>query len=164
MKLNNWLTRLVARRALRWANEYKFAHEPNIYIGGRQNPYLIRWYVIPRNRFFNVYLHQFMRSDDDRALHDHPWWSVSLSLSVEMEEIFRDWLGREKRREVLPGSLVFRRARFAHRMVVPIPGALTIFVTGPKIREWGFLCPKGWRPWREFVDARDHGAIGRGCD
>ena len=46
-------------------------------IGGAERPYLRRWWVIPRNRLFNVYLHQFLRSDDDRALHDHPWLTAA---------------------------------------------------------------------------------------
>ena len=37
--------------------------------------YLSRWHIIPRNRYFNIYLHKFVGSDDDRALHDHPWRS-----------------------------------------------------------------------------------------
>ena len=53
---------------------------PDQVIGGRQRPYLLRWFLIPQNRFLNVYLHRFLRSDDDRALHDHPWWNVSLLL------------------------------------------------------------------------------------
>ena len=42
--------------------------------------YLSRWHIIPRNRFFNIYLHRFTGSDDDRALHCHPWASVSIKL------------------------------------------------------------------------------------
>lgn len=164
MMLNNCATRLLARAVLPWALRHRMENEPSAVIGGRDNPYLIRWYVIPRNRFLNVYLHEFRRSDDDRALHDHPWWSVSLSLNYAMEEVYRGWGGKERWRKVKPGSLVFRRARFAHRMIVRYPGALTLFITGPRLREWGFLCPQGWRHWREFVDARDSGAIGRGCD
>lgn len=34
--------------------------------------YLHRWYIL-RNRFFAVMVHRFVRSDEDRALHDHPW-------------------------------------------------------------------------------------------
>lgn len=34
---------------------------------------------------------------------------------------------------------------------------------GEQVREWGFACPKGWVHWRDFVDARDAGQIGRGC-
>ena len=41
---------------------------PNFVIGDPADPYLRRWYVIPRNPLFNIYLHQILRSDDDRAL------------------------------------------------------------------------------------------------
>ncbi len=41
--------------------------KPDFIIGGPENPYLLRWYLIPQNRFFNVYLHKILRSDDDRA-------------------------------------------------------------------------------------------------
>lgn len=35
----------------------------------------------------------------------------------------------------------------------------------PKIRVWGFHCADaGWIPWQKFVDNRDSGAIGKGCD
>lgn len=53
---------------------------PDVVIGEVHRPYLLRWWVIPRNPVFNVYLHRFMRSDDDRALHDHPWSNLSILL------------------------------------------------------------------------------------
>ena len=53
---------------------------PDFQIGGSVNPYCNRWWVIPRNRWFNIYLHEFVRDDDDRALHDHPWWNISIVL------------------------------------------------------------------------------------
>lgn len=54
---------------------------PDRVIGENVDPYLLRWHLIPRNSFFNIYLHKFMRSDDNRALHDHPWaWNISLIL------------------------------------------------------------------------------------
>src|ERR1700722_14934819 len=40
-------------------------------------PFLRRWFVIPKNRWLNIYYHNFVRSDDDRALHDHPWANLS---------------------------------------------------------------------------------------
>jgi hypothetical protein len=46
---------------------------PDFIIGGADNPYLLRWWIIPRNRWCNVYLHKILRDDDPRALHDHPW-------------------------------------------------------------------------------------------
>ena len=53
------------------------------FIVGADSPdgaYLHRWYLIPRNRVLNIYLHQFLRDVDDRALHDHPWPWCSLLL------------------------------------------------------------------------------------
>lgn len=54
--------------------------EPDFIIGGAADPYVRRWWLIPRNPVLNVYLHEFLRSDDDLALHDHPWWNASLLL------------------------------------------------------------------------------------
>lgn len=62
--------------------------QPHQVIGGLDDPYLRRWYVIPRNPWLNVYVHHFLSSDDDRALHDHPWWFVSLMLRADHEERF----------------------------------------------------------------------------
>lgn len=138
-------------------------------IGGDGDPYLRRWYVIPRNRFFNVYLHEFVRSDDDRALHDHPWWNCSVVLRGMYLEHLQD--GRiVARRE---GRVVFRRPATAHRVEL-IESSLadgsmrhvwSLFLTGPRIREWGFHCPQGWVPWQKFVAlTADGNAVGKGCD
>jgi hypothetical protein len=137
--------------------------KPDIVIGGEDSPYLRRWYVIPRNRVFNIYLHQFMRSDDDRALHDHPWASVSIMLRGFMLEVLPlpkspRWIER--------GRVVYRSAKFAHRLVIPdgLRGVVwTLFITGPVVREWGFHCPQGWRHWRAFTAGERGETIGRGC-
>jgi hypothetical protein len=133
---------------------------PDFVIGPHSTPYMLRWWVIPRNRWFNIYLHKILKSDDDRALHDHPWINVSILLRGSYREITPR--GEFVRKA---GSFVFRRAKSLHRLVVDEGTHVwSLFITGPVIREWGFECPKGWRPWREFVDARDSGQIGRGCD
>jgi len=147
-----------------------FHREPDFYIGGTENPYLLRWWIIPRNRFFNIYLHKFLRDDDDRALHDHPWVSCSIVLSGGYTEYLKG--GKKKWR--VPFNIIFRRAVTAHRIrlfreIDSFTGkmrpttAWTLFITGPKIREWGFHCPKGWTHWKIFCDETDHGNIGRGC-
>jgi len=121
--------------------------------------YLTRWYVIPRNPVANVYLHRFTRSDDDRACHDHPWLSVSLCLSGRMIEVLPD----EDFRWVEPGTVVFRRARHAHRLELVKGPVWTLFLTGPVVRSWYFHCPQGLVHWREFSDESGN-RIGRGCD
>ena len=135
---------------------------PDFIIGGADNPYLLRWWLIPRNRWFNIYLHNMLRDDDPRALHDHPWWNVSIILRGGY------WEHRLNQKPVWrgPGRVVFRRATAAHRLTLA-PGSgpsWSLFITGPKVREWGFLCPKGWRHHEEYGAIEDTGAIGRGCE
>ncbi|WP_099866048.1 hypothetical protein [Pararhizobium haloflavum] len=135
--------------------------EPDFIIGGAGRPYMLRWYVIPRNRWFNIYRHIVLRSDDDRALHDHPWWSFSVCLNGWMGEV----LPGGKLRLIEKGEFRLRRASTAHRLTLPPDQTCeTLFITGPKIREWGFHCPQGWRRWQDFVAKGDSGAVGPGCD
>lgn len=136
---------------------------PDVEIGGRADPYLRRWWLIPRNRFFNVYLHQFCRSDDDRALHDHPWWNVSILLDGRYIEHTIDAGGVNRRVERRAGDLKFRRACSAHRIELHAGKCWTLFITGPRLREWGFHCPQGWRHWRIFTSGPHGETIGRGC-
>lgn len=170
--IRNALTRWVAEQA---AKRLPPRRAPDFLIGGRADPYLVRWWLIPRNPVFNVYLHLVRRSDDDRALHDHPWASVSLMLKGRLREWhLRD--GKECSRTITAGSLVYRSSCFAHRLeVMRSPGdphgpggeAWTVFITGPRIRQWGFHCPNGWRHWKDFTGYRidgDKSVIGKGCE
>lgn len=148
-----------------------FARPPDFVIGGSDRPYLLRWYVIPRNPFFNVYLHHFRRSDDDRALHDHPWGNVSILLTGSYFEHTGNGekLLRKPWRPWAPWRLVFRRPTAAHRVELPVVGGRevacwSLFITGPKVREWGFLCPQGWRHWRDFTAGERGEIVGRGCE
>ena len=54
-----------------WAADLSASRPPDRIIGGKDNPYLLRWHVVPRNPQQNIYLHHFLRSDDDRALHSN---------------------------------------------------------------------------------------------
>ena len=138
--------------------------KPSRIIGGAADPYLIRWHLIPRNPVLNVYLHHFLRSDDDRALHDHPWWNVSILLRGEYTEHTIDAGGIHRRVLRKAGQMKARGARAAHRIELHAGPCWTLFVTGPRIREWGFHCAKaGWRHWKEFTTSNGN-EVGRGCD
>lgn len=160
--------------------------KPDVVLGG-ERPYMHRWYLTRQHWLLNnIYLHNILRSDDDRALHDHPWWNVSIVLRggywewtrrPDAEE--RRYIVEMYRLEVLdtdiyqrrwrgPGSIVFRRATQAHRLELPAGRTCwSLFITGRKSREWGFHCPKGWKFWRDFIDCptgEPNGAeIGPGC-
>lgn len=140
---------------------------PDFIIGGAADPYLKRWWVIPRNRFFNIYLHQFLRSDDDRALHDHPWVNVSVLLRGSYLEHLRDGqvLLRKPWRPWAPWRLIARLPTSAHRVaLIDNRSVWTLFLTGPNVRAWGFLCPQGWRHWRDFTAGERGEVVGKGCE
>lgn len=175
MRIPDWLRRRLLSRALRTMAR----RAPDQTIGGTAKPYLQRWYLLPRNPLANLYLHRVLRSDDDRALHDHPWWNLSLLLHGAYLEVVPQApdlfyrFGDRRTQGLLraEGELVLRRARAAHRLVLlderPV---ITLFLTGPRFRRWGFWCKpgtagtrRGWRHWKDFVAPGDKGAIGRGC-
>lgn len=145
----------------------KVAHsrQPDFVVGGHKHPYLRRWFVIPRNPIFNIYLHQFLRDDDDRALHDHPWCSLSLLLSGEYTE-HRVLNGGIHQREVYKaGQVKCMSGGYAHRIELHKGSCWTLFITGPVYRRWGFHCQeKGWVYYRDFVDHEDKGLAGKGCE
>jgi hypothetical protein len=105
-----------------------------------ERDYIRRWWVIPRNRYFNIYLHRVNANDDDRALHDHPWFCSSLILDGAYKEITPT--GSTVRRK---GNFVVRKGTALHRLEVEEGPVWSLFITGPKYREWGFMDPElGW--------------------
>lgn len=155
---------LLARALWRRLSRVAARRQPDFIIGGAERPYLRRWWLIPRNPIFNVYLHEFRRSDDDRALHDHPWFNVSLLLAGRYSEETIRAGGIHRRRMMGPGSLRVRAPWTAHRVELqPGERCWSLFVTGPRVREWGFHCPAGWVHWRRFTDPNDTGRVGPGC-
>jgi hypothetical protein len=45
-----------------------------------KGPLLIRYQLL-RTPWFNIYLHHFLRSDNDRHFHDHPWHFLTILLA-----------------------------------------------------------------------------------
>lgn len=158
------------RHAVDWlftrTHRVALLRDPDLIVGTEHDPYLRRWWLIPRNRFLNVYLHCFHRSDDDRALHDHPWWSLSLLLHGRYVEQTIAVGGIHHRCAYHAGAWRWRSAKFSHRVeIVPGERCWTLFITGPVIREWGFHCPSGWRPACDFVSLSNGvSGVGLGCD
>ncbi|MGE0718767.1 MAG: hypothetical protein AB7P02_25190 [Alphaproteobacteria bacterium] len=168
-----WRDRIVPalrRRLLRVAT----GRAPDKVIGGAERPYLRRWHLVPRNPLLNVYLHHFLRSDDDRALHDHPWPSCSIILAGGYDEVLATRGGTTAAGTRLAGDVVVRGARTAHRVALFAPAGpagrielpcWTLFLTGPRLRAWGFWCPIiGWVHWRDFTAGPNGEVVGKGCD
>jgi hypothetical protein len=138
--------------------------EPDQIIGPADNPYLVRWYVSPHSRWFNIYLHRVLRSDEDRALHDHPWVNCSILIAGYYIEHTIAAGGIHERRFRVAGDVKLRLPTAAHRLEIGGMECWTFFLTGPNIRAWGFHCPEaGWRHWKDFVVDGGYGETGRGC-
>jgi hypothetical protein len=140
---------------------------PDVIIGGIDNPYLRRWHLTPRGNGPAVYLHHFLRSDDDRALHDHPWSSVSIILEGRYIEHLPDQIRALRS----PGDVVIREPLAPHRVeLLPDVEAggeqpcWSLFLVGNRVRDWGFHCPQGWVRWQDFTAGANGDLVGRGCD
>lgn len=121
--------------------------------------YMERFWLLPYGRLgIAARVHHILRSDDDRAFHDHPWTYLTIILKggyVEVTPIF-DGSGiyrGERRQWRGPGSVLLRRAKSWHRLEVPTGvDTWTLFMTGPKRQRWGFMAnPANKVYWREYL-------------
>lgn len=121
--------------------------------------YMKRWRFV-HTRHGGVRVHNIVRSDQDRELHDHPFLFVSFILKGGYFEHTVD--GR--RTWYPPGSVVVRSADTLHRLELKKDGkggevsAWTFVLRGPDVRQWGFLTDHGWIPsfhFRNYQKLRD---------
>ncbi|HEY0817946.1 MAG TPA: hypothetical protein VGD46_04155 [Rhizobacter sp.] len=135
-------------------------------INGTGKVYMRRWWLLPKNRWLNVYLHCFDGPDHSPLLHDHPYDNVSIILrggyiekllqhdvrediALESDRVAQfpvDLVAREA------GDVIVRRAdspHTIHRLLAP--GTWTLFLTGPTVRHWGFHTPTGWKFWKTHL-------------
>ena len=138
-----------------------------VLVNSCNEPYLIRYFIrgqsasgatgekrgptsTPMGDKSAIYLHHILRSDEDRALHDHPFPFVSLILWSGYTEVTHSG---ERRYGV--GSILRRHAEFSHRLVLDRP-AWTLVFRGARVRVWGFHTPAGWMPWNEYIASADY--------
>lgn len=168
-RVPNWLL----RKLLRSHHETVTGRQYDVRIPGDPaiKPYMLRWWKIKRNAFFNCYYHIVRRSDDDKALHDHPWWNFSIVLAGGYFEHVINEGGVNVKTFYPAGSVRFRRSgSFAHRLELEryseraakwLAGqekpVHTIFIAGPTLRRWGFHHTDQWvdaYDWDQFCQDR----------
>ena len=134
-KFLNWLDKLGRKRVImdRYENE----------------PYLTRYYLFLKDRKwfpFNVFLHNFHKGDLD-DLHDHPWPYFTLILRGgywEHTPTGKHWRA--------PGHFRFCGPKSLHRIELePGVDTWTLFIPGPKLREWGFIRKGKWVQHEKYL-------------
>ena len=125
-------------------------------------PYLERYYLFltDRTKFpFNIFLHKFLKGDVD-DVHDHPWPYATLILRggyFEHVPVFDDQ-GRKISEQCFwrgPGHFRICSANSFHRIELkPNVECWTLFMPGPKQREWGFLVRNQWVQWQQYLAQR----------
>lgn len=154
--------------ALSYLGSYHMTR-PNVVLDpDGSGPYLYRWHLHYDNGHGNVFFHVQAKSDPERPLHDHPWDNTSIILSGGYDELWqpypatahKEWreamIATPMTNKLRAGQTWHRPAGWAHRLILPpdIPYTMTLFATGPKVKEWGFWYPDGWHHNKRHVDDR----------
>lgn len=108
--------------------------------------YLVRWYVL-RTKWLGCFIHKFVRSDEDSALHDHPWPFLVIPLWRGYHEV-----NDRGTSNVLPllGTRL-RPAEYRHRVALRDgKPSWSLFFRFRKTREWGFWPKAGFIKWNEW--------------
>ncbi len=107
--------------------------------------YLRRWYLI-HTPWFGVYVHNILRPDGDRDMHDHPWPFISIILKGwYLEEIptgKRLWKIASVHKMLATGT---------HRIVQLAPNTWSLILVGKRQRQWGFHTPTGWVDYKTYL-------------
>lgn len=125
-------------------------------------PLLTRYYLFLKERDwfpFNVFLHNFHKGDPG-DVHDHPWpyatliikggyfeWVPQFDSQGKMFGQICQWRG--------PGHFRICGATSYHRIELdPNVDCWTLFMPGPKKREWGFLVKNKWIPNGDYLQSK----------
>ena len=120
-----------------------------------KEPYLVRYYILFKDRNpnipFNIFIHKFMKGDDDE-LHNHPWgWGAFIIKGGYWEHTpeGKFWRG--------PGHLRFRSAQDLHWLELAkdengnlIP-CWSLFFMGKKAQSWGFVKNGKWIDNKDYL-------------
>jgi len=113
-------------------------------LGEDNCPYAYRWVLILFG--YSIRVHRWIRSDDKRYMHNHPWWFITFVLRGSYKDVSLNGVEYLKR-----CSLKYRNSMHTHYVEIPKGGALTLLITGKPMNKWGFWIKDRYlRPLRFF--------------
>ena len=125
--------------------------------GPDDKPYLERYHLMRLPFGYRVYLHRFVASDPGRGLHNHPWnHALSLVLWGSYEETRMSPANDDNRlvkRQLKAGRSNFIDGSIFHRInLEPDRECWSLFIHGPKAKDWGFMQQKNYRDHNLLVN------------
>ena len=120
-------------------------------LGKEECPYAYRWcFITP---YFSIRVHRWLRSDDKRYMHDHPWSFTTIVLKgsytdVSVENKDSDTLIEDKLKFL---SIRKRTSSHIHYVRINKPNTYTLLFTSNIENKWAFFVNKKfYRPLRFF--------------
>lgn len=120
-----------------------------------------RRYRLLSTPWFNLYLHQILKSDEDKHFHDHPWSFRSFILRGSYEEFFRCPPAFEAThyRRYRENDLVRHPAEDAHSLTLLTPEVWTLVLTSGRARVWGYQTEQGWIDFKTYRQLKTEGKL-----
>jgi hypothetical protein len=132
-----------------------------------------RRYRLLETRWFSIYVHNILHSDEDKDPHDHPFSFLALMLWGSYLE---EWLGayedvyywappkgsgHELRRSVRSiGSIYYHPAKDFHKITLLKPSVWTLVFAGPRTRNgWGYQTKNGWINFKDYRQLKNEGKL-----
>jgi hypothetical protein len=152
----NWFTKLMRRLFL--VKE----------IVSKEGVVHFRRYRLLSTPWFNIYIHNILKSDEDAHPHDHPWgfialmfWGSYLEEWLGAYEDYRYWAGTELRQDVRSiGSLYYHQAKDFHKITLRSPSVWTlVFASGRKRPGWGYQTRQGWIHFKDYRQLKNEGKL-----
>jgi hypothetical protein len=106
--------------------------------------------------WFSVHLHWLLAPDPVLWLHDHPtdffsiilWGGYTEIRNIRLPDEFAPLRELEVQRRWF--NTFYANPNDRHRIIVVLPGTVTLSFHGRKRREWGYHTAAGWVGWREY--------------
>lgn len=130
-------------------------------LGLPECPYVYRWTL--GTPFGSIRVHNWKSSDDDRAHHDHPWSFLTVVLRGGYTDVSPTVIDKHSgviRDHLRVGSVRYRAAEHVHTVQVDPGGCLTLLLTGPEKRFWGFWLRNKWRKAGRYFRLNGHHPCG----
>jgi len=106
--------------------------------GGLPECIYYRLWAIISKRFGSIRIHNWLKEDDARHAHSHPYWFITFVLKGGYTDVSQDESGKETKEVLRALTCRYRPSNHMHQVLEVMPNTWTLLITGPSIHRWGF--------------------------